>query len=219
MEQNNWTNIDSSDIELSVDFVKDHIAEINITSLLMFYKAELEKGFIRDDYREFVELCVSQFRMIVKDKKALKEVCLFIVTLYVKPWLECTMATKAPNQDLCFLVSLKEYEIVDATISKAAINKTLDDFVSQKSKQVLSRLQIDNSFLQEDVSSWHQNAIFLEAKRRIFLSGDATTLSPFSTNCSAMVAPMPELAPVITATFPTHLSIDRTIMYWMIVTR
>lgn len=193
----------------------------------------------------------SQFKIIAKDKKGLQDVCLFIVTLYVKPWLESTVAIKAPNQDLCFLKALKDDEKVDTIISKAAISKlrylceetvilslfdnevdnqtkmkmianlnrdkisdfdkryipskeemsqtlfgklnlifvffficylvflfffinpffvsdkTLDDFVSEKSKQFLSRLQIDDSFLQEDVSSWDDNAAFLEAKRRI----------------------------------------------------
>ncbi|KAK2577914.1 hypothetical protein KPH14_011859 [Odynerus spinipes] len=165
--------------------------------------------------------------MIAKDKKALQDVCLFIVTLYVKPWLECTVEIKAPNEDLWFLKKLKNYERVDTTISKTAISKfshhlwylceetvilsffdnevdnqtkmkmianlkrdkisdfgkryipskeemsqtlfdkTLDHFVSEKSKQFLRRLQIDDSFLQEDVSSWDDNAAFLEAKKRI----------------------------------------------------
>jgi len=159
--RDNWKNIDSNKIELCLDFVKEYVAETNITSLIMFYKAELEKSFIRDDYRELVELCVvflggdtnkkikirppgamhqarwmaraiyslkicllqSQVRMIVKDKRALQDVCLFIVTLYVKPWLECTVAIKAPNQDLYFLKALKEYEKVDTTVSKAALSK------------------------------------------------------------------------------------------------
>ncbi|KAK2577913.1 hypothetical protein KPH14_011858 [Odynerus spinipes] len=56
--RDNWKNIDSNDIELCLDFVKEHVTETNITSLLMFYKAELDKAFIRDDYRELVELCV-----------------------------------------------------------------------------------------------------------------------------------------------------------------
>lgn len=46
-------------------------------------------------------------------------------------------------------------------------DKTLDDFVSEKSKQFLSLLQNNDSFLKEDVSSWNNNAAFLEAKRRI----------------------------------------------------
>ncbi|KAK2727185.1 hypothetical protein QYM36_007871 [Artemia franciscana] len=56
-----------------------------------------------------------------KDKKALQDVCLFVVMLYVKPWLECPAATKAPDQDLRFLKML-EYEKVDAIISKASIS-------------------------------------------------------------------------------------------------
>lgn len=157
----NWKNIDSSKIELPLNFVKERVAETDIQALLLFYKAELDKGFVRDDYRELVELCViflggdteeklklrppgamhqarwmaraiyslkicllqSQCRMTAKDKKDLRDVCLFVVMLYVKPWLECTVATKAPNQDLRFLKMLKEYEKVDATISKASISK------------------------------------------------------------------------------------------------
>ncbi|GBP23979.1 hypothetical protein EVAR_17619_1 [Eumeta japonica] len=46
------------------------------------------------------------------------------------------------------------------------MNGTLDDFVTQRSKQFLSRLQIDDSFLREDVSSWGDNPTFLEARRR-----------------------------------------------------
>lgn len=68
-------------------------------------------------------LLMSQLQMTVKDKQAITEVSLFIVTSYVKPWLECTNAVKAPNQDLCFLKTLKDYEKVDTAISKAAISK------------------------------------------------------------------------------------------------
>lgn len=45
-------------------------------------------------------------------------------------------------------------------------DKTLNDFVSEKSKQFLSPLQIDDSFLKEDVSSWAKNAVFLESKSK-----------------------------------------------------
>ncbi|XP_074108448.1 uncharacterized protein LOC141533454 [Cotesia typhae] len=263
--RDNWKNINTDNIESPLNFVEAHIAKTNITSLLTFYKTELEKSFVRDDYRELVELCVvflggdtenklklrppgalhqarwmaraiysikicllqSQLKITAKDKNALQDVCLFIVTLYTKPWLGCTMAVKAPNQDLSFLKALKEYEKVDATSSKASISKfihhlwylceetvmlslfdeevdtktktkminnlnrdessdsskryvpskeditqnlfdmTLDDFVTQRSKRFLSRLQIDDSFLREDVSSWGDNLAFLGARRRL----------------------------------------------------
>jgi len=56
-------------------------------------------------------------------KKAIGEVCIFIVTFYVKAWFTCTLPIKAPNLDLQFIKSLKAYEIVDSQISTAAIKK------------------------------------------------------------------------------------------------
>lgn len=65
----------------------------------------------------------SELKLSMKDKESLKEVCIFITTAYVKPWLKCSLAVKAPYQDLCFLKTLKAYERVDKTISTAALNK------------------------------------------------------------------------------------------------
>lgn len=53
----------------------------------------------------------------------LQDVCLFIVTVYVKPWLEWSLAVKAPYQDLCFLKTLKDYEKVDKIVSQAPLSK------------------------------------------------------------------------------------------------
>ena len=44
----------------------------------------------------------------------------------------------------------------------------MDGFVSVKSKNLFSRLNIDISFLQESVSSWEQNATFVEAPKNVF---------------------------------------------------
>ena len=41
----------------------------------------------------------------------------------MKPWLGCSLAVKAPYQDLCFLKTLKGYEKVDKVISQAALSK------------------------------------------------------------------------------------------------
>lgn len=49
-----------------------------------------------------ISLLSSQFTISNKDKTALLDVCLFIVTSYVKPWLQCNLAIKAPYQDLYF---------------------------------------------------------------------------------------------------------------------
>ena len=53
----------------------------------------------------------------------MRDICLFIATVYVKPWLGCSLTVKAPYQDLCFLKTLKGYEKVDKVISQAAVIK------------------------------------------------------------------------------------------------
>lgn len=159
--KDSWKDINSTMIELQLDFITQNFCETKITTLIKFYKGKLHQALIRDDYRELIELCIvflggdsektikirppgamhharwmakaiyslkicllqSQLKMTIKDKQAIQEVCLFVATSYVKPWLECNIAVKAPNQDLCYLKILKDYEKVDTTISKAAISK------------------------------------------------------------------------------------------------
>lgn len=159
--RDNWKNIDSNKIEPCIDFVRKHISDEKILSNLMFYKAALKKTFIRDDYRELIELCVvfldgdpekkikikppgalhkarwmaraiyslkicllqSQVNIAANDKSALRDICVFVAIIYVKPWLECTEAVKAPNQDLRFLKEVKGYNEIDETISIAAVSK------------------------------------------------------------------------------------------------
>ena len=59
----------------------------------------------------------------MKERHALRDVCLFIATVYVKPWLGCSLAVIAHYQDLCSLKTLKGYENVDKVIYQAALNK------------------------------------------------------------------------------------------------
>ncbi|XP_055916769.1 uncharacterized protein LOC129949371 [Eupeodes corollae] len=68
-------------------------------------------------------LLSSQLKITSKDKASLLDVCYFIVTCYVKPWLKCILPVKSPYQDLCFLKAMKDYEQVDQSISKAALKK------------------------------------------------------------------------------------------------
>ena len=43
--------------------------------------------------------------------------------------------------------------------------------MSVKSMNLFSRLNIDRNFLKESVSSWEQNATFVEAKKGFFSEG------------------------------------------------
>ncbi|GBP64579.1 hypothetical protein EVAR_32737_1 [Eumeta japonica] len=70
-----------------------------------------------------ISLLSSQFKIPNKDKVALLDICMFIITCYVKPWMQFILAVKAPYQDLCFFKTMKAYKTVDKTITKAALQK------------------------------------------------------------------------------------------------
>ncbi|CAH0555853.1 unnamed protein product [Brassicogethes aeneus] len=53
----------------------------------------------------------------------LRQICIFIIRFYVKPWFNAPNAIKAPNQDLTLLQSLIKYRKINAKISGAATSK------------------------------------------------------------------------------------------------
>lgn len=53
----------------------------------------------------------------------MRDICIFIVKLYIQQWFECTNALKAPNQDLNFLRKAVEYKNIDKVVSEAVCNK------------------------------------------------------------------------------------------------
>ena len=55
--RDNWSNIDSTNIKIYLDFVK-HYNDCEIDQLVMFYNCELQKKIVRDDYRELIELSI-----------------------------------------------------------------------------------------------------------------------------------------------------------------
>lgn len=59
--------------------------------------------------------------MSVKNERALEDASLFNVSAYVMPCPGCDFTIKLPNQDLCFLETLKFYAIIDKYISKAGL--------------------------------------------------------------------------------------------------
>lgn len=122
--------------ELTKEIVRDDYREL-IELSVIFLGGDTQRKFkirppgamhqarwmARAIYSLKISLLSAQFKITSKDKAALLDVCLFIVTSYVKPWLQCILAVKAPYQDLCFLKSMKAYEKIDKSISKAALQK------------------------------------------------------------------------------------------------
>lgn len=53
----------------------------------------------------------------------LRDVCLFLIKIYIKPWFECTNAINAPWQDLIFIKNSIKYADADSIISTTVLNK------------------------------------------------------------------------------------------------
>ncbi|XP_057710018.1 uncharacterized protein LOC130927913 [Corythoichthys intestinalis] len=65
----------------------------------------------------------EQFKLTAHENKGIRDVCVFIVPLYVRVWFTAPDAVSAPRHDLWFLQSLKMYEDINPAISKAAVSK------------------------------------------------------------------------------------------------
>jgi len=65
----------------------------------------------------------DQFRLNAYENRGIRDVCVFIVRLYVKAWFTAPDAISAPRNDLDFLRNLKAYEDINSAISKAAVTK------------------------------------------------------------------------------------------------
>ncbi|XP_029159566.1 uncharacterized protein LOC114931605 [Nylanderia fulva] len=65
----------------------------------------------------------AEFEMTSVEIKAIRDISLFIVMLYVEAWFTCTVTTKAPNHDLRFLKNLYDYRLIDEEISTVTLQK------------------------------------------------------------------------------------------------
>jgi hypothetical protein len=63
------------------------------------------------------------FRLTTQEVPALRRICLFTVTIYVKAWFIATSSCDAPWNDLCLLQSLELYVEVDSQIANIALKK------------------------------------------------------------------------------------------------
>jgi len=65
----------------------------------------------------------EQFNLNEKEKRGLAEICVFIVTVYIKSWFTASLATCAPNNDLQLMKTLINYDNPD--ISNATVKKMM----------------------------------------------------------------------------------------------
>ena len=70
-----------------------------------------------------IYLFCEQFKLTSQELQALRRICLFTLTIYVKVWQSAPSSCDAPLNDLCLLQSLESYAEVDSQVSEVALKK------------------------------------------------------------------------------------------------
>lgn len=65
----------------------------------------------------------NEFGMTQCDENGIRDICIFVTTLYIKVWIQAPVAAEAPREDLSFLKSLYSYSITDENVSREALRK------------------------------------------------------------------------------------------------
>ncbi|ESO10916.1 hypothetical protein HELRODRAFT_167432 [Helobdella robusta] len=73
-----------------------------------------------------INLFREQFQLTIFEKQGFHDICLFIINIYVKVWLDAPKPALAPNQDLQLLKSLVNYNKVNKFISDISVSKFIN---------------------------------------------------------------------------------------------
>lgn len=65
----------------------------------------------------------KEFHLTASEKNALREICIFVVIIYIKAWYTAALPIAAPYHDLNFLKELGNYSKINSKVSKIALKK------------------------------------------------------------------------------------------------
>jgi len=76
----------------------------------------------------------NEFELIINEKAELRDICIFIVTVYIETWFKAPSATAAPYRNLIFIQKLYDYRLIDINICRVALHKFRNLFFSNSRK-------------------------------------------------------------------------------------
>ncbi|KAG0713776.1 hypothetical protein GWK47_015469 [Chionoecetes opilio] len=95
----------------------------------------------------------GQFRLTKKEERGLQRLCLFVVRVYAKAWIEASFSVQAPRLDLELIKALGTYDKIDPEIGDVALSK-LSSHLWYVSEELVGL-----SFFDSDVSCETKNAM------------------------------------------------------------
>ncbi|KAG0719181.1 hypothetical protein GWK47_051034 [Chionoecetes opilio] len=104
----------------------------------------------------------ASFRLTKKEERGLQRLCLFVVRVYAKAWIEASFSVQAPRLDLELIKALGTYDKIDPEIGDVALSKLV------KPSVVRVRKLVGLSFFDSDVSCETKNAMVTALRREEF---------------------------------------------------
>ncbi|ESO04332.1 hypothetical protein HELRODRAFT_191761 [Helobdella robusta] len=116
----------------------------------------------------------DQLKLTARELQALKRLCLFTVTVYVKAWFCAADSCSAPYNDLCLLQTQELFEKVDCKVGKEAMEKIKRN-LWYLSEDLVGMTFVSN-LVNVDEKRLMVKALHKPAKKMIF--GDSVTEVP-----------------------------------------
>lgn len=79
----------------------------------------------KDIYSLKIYLFRNQFKLPKQEESGIRQVCSFVVKIYIHSWSQSQSACSAPRNDLLLLKNLIEYENINKNISSCAMKQFL----------------------------------------------------------------------------------------------
>jgi hypothetical protein len=102
-----------------------------------------------------------QFKMTAKEEKGLREMCCFVVLVYLESWFTAPSAVQAPRRDLNLMKALLNYSTTNSAISTATSEKL------QRHLWYLSEELVGLTLFDEDVSLAMKRRMLESMKRQV----------------------------------------------------
>ncbi|KAG0727626.1 hypothetical protein GWK47_034264 [Chionoecetes opilio] len=109
----------------------------------------------------------GQFRLTKKEERGLQRLCLFVVRVYAKAWIEASFSVQAPRLDLELIKALGtttrstlRSETSRCRNCQAICDLHLEDFVSGRTLHFFRKLHLDEAFLDLPPDSWQMDEGF-----------------------------------------------------------
>lgn len=116
----------------------------------------------------------EEFKLSAREINGLRQVCIFLVKIYLKAWFNAPSAIQAPHNDLTFMQDLIEYKAVNSSVSKAACSKMINHLWYLSEQLAIISLFDDNVPLpikQKMIQALNKNEINTDPKKKKFEIG------------------------------------------------